>query len=184
MVTPNPRPTSPVVDPICFVDIETTGLDPRRHAIWEVGVVRVDAAGRSEFEWQVEIPPGAEADPEALKVGGYYERRRDPVHDPYRVANELWVLLEGAYLAGAAPSFDAAFLGHFLRAHDRPPQPWKHRLLCVETYAAGACGWPVPVSLSETCERLGVERRDAHTALADARTAEAVYCEILDPHRE
>jgi oligoribonuclease (3'-5' exoribonuclease) len=38
--------------PVCFVDCETTGLDPDRHEIWEVGLITPDGEflrGRLRF---------------------------------------------------------------------------------------------------------------------------------------
>ena len=73
-------------------------------------------------------------------------------------------------------SFDAERLSRLLRAHGACPG-WDHRLLDVETYAAGALGRPGPVGLRETAALLGVDVDDQalHTALGDAALARAVY---------
>ncbi len=60
---------------VCFVDIETTGLDPDQHEIWEVALITPNGStsGR-EHVWQFPIDE-MKADPFALEVGGYWERK-------------------------------------------------------------------------------------------------------------
>lgn len=67
---------------LAFVDLETTGLDPKRHEIWDVGIITVDteAAGKGRpdpyrEEFQCFLPVTlATADSMALTVGRFYER--------------------------------------------------------------------------------------------------------------
>lgn len=94
--TPEPKPRR-----LAFVDVETSGLDPTRHEIWEIAVVirdwteqavgvvdgdvvvgsTADDAGSTRAwvphdeirVWQVPIDESL-ADPVALTVGGYYDR--------------------------------------------------------------------------------------------------------------
>jgi hypothetical protein len=70
---------------IAFVDVETVGLDPRQHGIWEVGLILYtppDADGKSpddeEYVWQLPVDV-ASADPASLSISRYYERRWDPL---------------------------------------------------------------------------------------------------------
>ena len=62
---------------LCIVDCETTGVDPSRHHVWEIGViVRSDAdvnATDTEYCWQIR-PDLTTADPFALRIGGYHQR--------------------------------------------------------------------------------------------------------------
>lgn len=61
--------------PLAFLDTETTGLDPDRHEVWEVGLILRDNEG-VEFErvWQLPVDLGR-ADAMALGIGRWYERR-------------------------------------------------------------------------------------------------------------
>lgn len=158
---------------VAYVDIETTGLDPERHEVWEVALI-VDG---HEYEWMVQ-PSLITAEPQALKVGRFHERR--PLNigmwaNPFTVATTVARLTNGRHLVGAVPSFDAAFLDRFLRKHGEAPT-WSHRLLCVETLAAAHLRM-LPEGLRKMAEKLGLEVDQAthHTALGDARLARDVF---------
>ena len=68
---------------LAFVDVESTGLDPDRHEIWEVGLIVRDEgvpddAGAvredAEYVWQLPVNLGR-ADAVALNIGRFHERR-------------------------------------------------------------------------------------------------------------
>lgn len=167
---------------ISFVDVETTGLVPGVHAPWEIAVIScdLDTGESSQQVWQVEVDL-RNADSRALSVAGFYDRAHQVTGavDPWRpaaVAEQVAKLTAGTYLAAAVPSFDAGFLGPFLRHNGQAPT-WHHRLICVENLAAGALGLDVPVGLSESAELLGlpVDTDRTHTALYDAQLAKKVY---------
>lgn len=203
--------------PLAFVDLETTGLDPDRHEIWEIGLIlRLDGADM-EYAWQLPVDL-SRADPMGLRVGRFYERRRKiggmaPVASLHRVkyptdeqfakagplpvsdtAETIANLLDGCHLVGAVPSFDAAFLGPWLRSHGQAAT-WHYHLVDVEALAAGwlaaghdlAFGPPVrdkcqpPWNSNELSAAVGVdpEQFDRHTALGDARWARAIYDAVM-----
>lgn len=67
---------------LAFLDTETTGLDPDRHEVWEVGLILRDDTGDREYVWQLPVDLGR-ADAMALKIGQWYERRWPwPVYSP------------------------------------------------------------------------------------------------------
>lgn len=66
---------------LAFTDTETTGLDDRRHDIWEVALITVtdsepdDGTQKvEEFVWQLPVNL-TEADPIALNIGRFHDRR-------------------------------------------------------------------------------------------------------------
>lgn len=143
--------------PICFVDTEATGLHPELHHIWEVGlIVRRDGTD-TEYLWQLPVDLST-ADPFALEIGGFWERRwpepedegdaaaalrgtgtnwwRVPLTDRERWCDRFVQLTHGCLLVGNVVSFDAERLAALLRWEQRMPT-WYHHLIDVETLAAG-----------------------------------------------
>ncbi|ROO51444.1 DNA polymerase III epsilon subunit-like protein [Micromonospora sp. Llam0] len=149
------------------LDLETTGLDPAVHDIWEIGaIVRGHRDPQRDGEWRIEIQPRLDrADPAALRISRFYERRTSLLTDgktqayvqirpPWQtwlnepgarfyecgrmtVARELAELLDGATIIGSNPTFDVSMLGPWLRRHWQAPC-WHHRLVDVGALAAGA----------------------------------------------
>lgn len=188
--------------PIAFVDCETLGLDPDKHPMWELAVIRRENGVDTEHLWQIRPSRWEleEAEPKALEINGYRERMVLP--DDYQVGDmthacglphpmkrhelrdKLRELLDGAVMVGSNPAFDAAFLRVFLDA-----APWHYRTVDIATLAAGyrhgqaASGSPVdyprlPYKSYELSRQVGVQPPDeevAHTALGDARWARDVF---------
>lgn len=145
---------------LVFLDCETTGLEPDRHEVYEIGLIYRDPElGKpdQEFRWWLPVDL-AKADPVALSIGRYFERRPsvmaspkapqvwwpgavtgvvENAHDATEMFPEaLMGLTAGAHLVGAVPSFDAAFLSRLLRANGCCPA-WHYHLVDVEALAAG-----------------------------------------------
>lgn len=141
---------------LIFLNTETTGLDSDRHEVWEVAYIVRDAE-RDDVEHCAQLPVSFLdcADPMALRISGFWERRL--VADYFSgdagpvvrftndrnasVAVGAWAmafcrLLAGATIVGAVPDFDVRFLSAFLRRHGLP---WTaHYHLCdVENLAVG-----------------------------------------------
>lgn len=148
---------------VCFIDTETTGLDPDRHEIWEVALIVNDR----EYLWQLPVDLGR-AEARALDIGQFHERRwpdwpdvvaEDPdrlvipafshghVVDPSHLAE--WCryfasLTWGRHLVGAVVSFDEERLRRLLRRHGACPG-WHYHLIDVEALAVGWLGATKPV---------------------------------------
>ncbi len=96
------------------VDVETTGLDPRKHSIVSVGAVDFSNP-KNQFYQECRIWDGAEVAQEALEVNGFSEKE---VRDPNKKTLEevikeflRWVeKLQEKTIAGQCPSFDKGFL--------------------------------------------------------------------------
>jgi len=158
--------------PILFVDTETTSLDERTGQITELAFCPL--IGPSD---RLVLPHFTHnADPASLDISQHHARE---LWDTSQWASKedliaLRMLLTGAVLAGANASFDARFLTNVF-----PDRPWHYRVLCVETYAAGALGLEVAVTLSGTAAMLrsmgfAVHHSD-HTAQSDVLCARDVY---------
>lgn len=107
--------------PLVVVDVETSGLDPHRHGLIEIGAVLLDQATLEpvgEFETAVRLPPPLEWDAGAERVHGVREAEARSADRPDE-ATALWMFLEWLRvegggcrltLAGMNPAFDLSFL--------------------------------------------------------------------------
>lgn len=175
---------------LAIVDTETTGLDPDRHEIWEVGLVLAaddDLGNAREISWQLPVDLGR-ADPMALKITRFRERRTYDGQMPVgQFAQTFAKLTDGAHLVGAVPSFDEERLRKLLRAHGECPT-WHYHLIDVEAMAVGYLHGALEESdgdrqfprpslpwrsddLSRECGVDPPGEDERHTALGDARWA-------------
>lgn len=178
------------MDNVAFCDTETTGLDPDRHEIWEVGLIVDDA----EYLWHLPVDLGT-AEGIALKIGRFHERylkeeklvpavteptaENRPTRRP-TFAAQFAELTRGRHLVGAVISFDEERLRKLLRRHGACPE-WHYHLVDVEALAAGKTGMVPPWDSEELSRAVGVEPDtfDRHTALGDARWAKAIYDAVM-----
>lgn len=164
---------------LCFIDTETTGLDPRIHQPWEVCVWLEHAAEPDVYDLAHNL---THADQQALKVGGYFEHNGHQITkgavDPKRLA---WIL-RGVTLVGSNPAFDAAMLTRYIGT-----AVWHHRMIDVAQAAMWVYGWDRPRGLKDVSDALREDHFDIpepdHTAEGDVRTTRAVY-EALRSIRE
>lgn len=198
MTEPAEQPTGFV-----YVDCETTGLDRRRHHVFELAWALDDGP-----IYTLLLPHTLRyAQPEALAVGRYHERRiadmiatRDWYSPPRTTITDFVTAFAGPdgsrrTLVAANPAFDAGMLHGkvigrepwtsrtrrllHLPAPDAPAEPWHHRLLDIEAYAAGAFGWPHLAGLRTISDWLTehgypIPAPD-HTAASDVATLRAIH---------
>lgn len=162
-------------NPLCWIDCETTGLDPRIHQPYEVCFWREDRNEPAAFA----LPHTLEyADQQALEIGGYFDREFSESSPGPEVAplirSTLAHALRGVTLVGANPGFDAAMLTGFIGT-----AVWHYRLIDVESVAMSVFGWDRPQGLSSVvtaCRAAGFEIPEPnHTAEADVRATRAVH---------
>ena len=182
--------------PLVFLDTETTGLDPSRHAVWEVAIIREPALNGSGTEgWsrllQVDL---STADPGALRINDFYGRyfhgrypfdldvpgARSKIESPDEAARKIAYWTAGAHLVGMVPSFDAAFLERLLRRHGYAPA-WHYHLVDVEAMVAGKLGLNPPWRSDELSRAEGVQPSDfaRHTAMGDVEWCRAIYRALM-----
>jgi DNA polymerase-3 subunit epsilon len=170
--------------PIVFLDLETTGLDPRRHEILEIGAVRVDPMTLAILaEAEVRVAPRRleDAEPDALRVNGYAAKDWTSALGLDVALGMIAPLLEGAILAGHNPSFDRGFLVEGWQQAGVTPPPMDYHLLDTASlawplYSAGAIE---KLSLSTLCAHFGIERPSPHRALADAHASRELARRLL-----
>jgi DNA polymerase III epsilon subunit family exonuclease len=158
--------------PYAVVDVETTGLDPAFDRVVEVAVVRCDERGRSISEWSTLVQP--DRDPGPTSVHGL---TADDLAAAPRFADVLPELLHqvGGFVVTAHNlAFDAAFLtAECERAGSPGPAGFG---LCTLTLARSLYPRREGYSLATCTAAEGIEHREAHRALADAR----VTAQLLD----
>ncbi|OCB57671.1 hypothetical protein A5677_17050 [Mycobacterium malmoense] len=175
---------------LIVVDIETTGLISGSHCPLEVAAVNVTT--REELYFVPALPEGAldHADGIALTINRYFERRLYEQRLGWQATegkwNELWAMLSGNTLGGSNPSFDAdmmvcGYTAALMNCYavgtlsGSPGPSWHYRLADLAAYSSAALRRsPTELAgLADVCEALGVENKDPHTAMGDARaTAE------------
>lgn len=188
--------------PIAFVDTETLGLDPDKHAIWEVGLIRYnpETGDTDEYLWQINLTPEqlADGDPIGMGIGRFSERYyRATAFPPDIFAMAFADLTAGAHLAGAVVSFDEERLRRLLLSKGVSPG-WHYHIIDIEAMAVGylnGCtaganardgGYRqtpevarvLPWKSDALTEALGVPpvpEYERHTALGDARWALRLY---------
>lgn len=170
---------------IVFIDTETTGVDPRIHNVWEIGLIEIDG---TEHSWLVstDLLDISSADSTALRLTRFYDRTTIPPvggqSSKGTIALEVARLTAGKHLVGAVPSFDATFLTKFLYEAGLAPA-WHYHLVDVEALAAGRLGLEPPWDSADLANRLNVPILDGkHTALGDARWAREMYYAAFRVH--
>jgi DNA polymerase III subunit epsilon len=160
------------------VDVETTGLDPRRDQLVSFGAVAIDrgriAAGRSVYGL---VRPSVPLPATSIRIHGI--RPQDLADAPVGTAamGPLVDALRGRELVAHAAWVERGFLGPRLRPLGirlrRHPidtaELW--RLLCIEQGGRD----PGYLGLAELTERLHLPGHHPHHALGDALTTAQVF---------
>lgn len=96
------------------VDVETTGLNPRRHSIVSIGAVDFSNP-KNQFYQECRIFEGAEITPEALQINGFTEEQvkdmtKPPLEAVMRKFAEWLKNTPDKTIAGENPTFDGDFM--------------------------------------------------------------------------
>jgi CBS domain-containing protein len=163
---------------LAVIDTETTGLDVATARVIEVGGVRIERGKLDEdgaFSRLIDpgepIPTASRAihgigDDDVAGAGGFAE-----------VAAELARWMGGAVMLGYATGFDLAVLG---REHERAGLRWQPpRALDVRDLVKLLDPALPDHSIETLASWLGVEVRDRHRALGDARLAANIYLALV-----
>jgi DNA polymerase III epsilon subunit-like protein len=101
-------------DNFVVIDLETTGLDPKKHAILEIGAT--DATGR-HFYRRCAMPRGREVEAAALRCNGIDPLDLGDGWDIESAMGDLFMWLGGGtkrwIMGGKNPQFDYGFLSEF-----------------------------------------------------------------------
>ncbi|MBL0888129.1 exonuclease domain-containing protein [Myceligenerans indicum] len=160
------------------VDVETTGLFPGgRDRVVEIAVVQVAPDGVVEETWSTLVNPGRDLGPQHI----HGIRAADVRHAPSfaDVADHVARLLEGRAFVAHNAQFDRRFVWHEFARQGVDVPLIEPTSLC--TMRTGQLLSPdAPRSLGGSCRHHGVELRDAHEAMSDARAAAGLLQVFLD----
>lgn len=160
-----------------YLDLETTGLNPLTHQIWEAG-------------WAVNDGPVMNgilahsifnAMSQALHIGSY-ERRLGHTYDnkaAEAVEKDLYDALSKKTVVGANPAFDTAMLTQRWAGD----QPWHYRLLDIQAYSMAALKLrdvPSLVQVKDGLRNLGYQiPSPQHTAASDVECVRACHLALM-----
>lgn len=171
--------------PYIFVDTETTGLDPCRHEIWEIGAVKQYADGEEEeLDIQLNLLHENTGSPDALEICNFYERYRPSESVPVEEGLERFLeFSRDGVIFGLNISFDISFFRALAREHNLDFQPeWYYSIIDVKSYSAGVLGISPLVSATRLAELLDVSvmAGKRHSALGDAYLTADIYSAAKD----
>ncbi len=158
------------------LDIETTGLDPERDAILEIGIVRFRGEEVLD-EWHSLIDPGRPIPQKITELTGI---------DEAMIKREAVSLGEGVRAADRVAGRDT-IIGHniafdlsFFKKLKYPP-PFSNNA-SMDTFELASILVPHAgrYSLGALAKDLGVELTDAHRALNDARATHQLYVKLFE----
>jgi len=156
---------------VLVIDVETTGLDPARHACIEIGAVLLDEALQPVQEFSSLIAPwrGAQIMEQAMKVNQISDeqlRSAPAIEEVMKQFHETFQLDEKPPLiAGWNVWFDASFIKDLYQRVHRP-WPFGYRLLDVQSVVS------FHMLFSGVSQEAAIDKflneRQQHRALADA----------------
>ncbi|MGC1376776.1 MAG: helicase C-terminal domain-containing protein [Anaerolineales bacterium] len=156
---------------IVSIDIETTGLDPQKDAIIEIGAVRFNEQ-RIEDEWSTLINPGRHIPENITQLTGIDDAMLRNAPRLADVLEDLEAFVGDLPVLGQNVRFDLGFLQ-------------KQRVLALnpvlDTYELASVLLPTAsrYNLGALGQLLGIPLPADHRALDDARVTQAVYESLL-----
>jgi len=161
---------------IVALDLETTGLDPEKEAIIEIGARRFDG-NRVEDEWTTLINPGRHIPEFITNLTGINDemvRQAPRIRD---VLEELTAFIGDSPILGQNIQFDLSFFKRYglFTLNER-----------IDTYEMAAVLMPSAsrYNLGALGQALGIPLPASHRALDDARVTHAVFQRLLTQAKE
>lgn len=164
------------MDSIVALDIETTGLDPQKDEVIEIGAVRFKGH-RVEGEWTTLIHPGKRIPPFITQLTGITDQMVVDAPSIRDVLPDLTHFIGNAPILGHNINFDLGFL----KRHDLFKQNFT-----MDTYEMASVLLPNAgrYNLGALAQALGVPYPATHRAKDDAHATRGVflrlYAELLD----
>lgn len=175
---------------LAFVDIETTGLDRRKHEIIELGLVLVKQLGEEgrefevigEYEYKIKPEHIETADPQSLKINGYDEGQWIFASSLADAMRDFAAKTKDAIFVAHNITFDYPFIEEAMQKVGVEDQMFYPKIDTISlAYAKLHKNLKAEkFRLQKLCEFFGVQNPKAHTALADAQTLFEVYKHLMN----
>ena len=165
--------------PLCFVDTETTGLDPTVAEVIEIAIIRREPDGKESRYYTLVLPENIEeASPKALEINGYAENptRWKDAPPMSKVGPQILAFLEGGVLVGHTVAFDGRMLAaHLKRAGVEGRVPYYKIDTVTLVYEHLFPKGLKRASMGADREFLGWSAEGAHTASKDTDDAMRLF---------
>ncbi|MFM9913103.1 MAG: exonuclease domain-containing protein [Methylophilaceae bacterium] len=152
------------MQPLAFVDLETTGATATVDRITEIGIILVDEAGVRE--WSTLVNPQTRIPEFIERLTGITNEMVEDAPTFDRVANEVAALLAGHTFIAHNARFDYGFLKNEFKRLDRS---FKATVLCTVKLSRKLYPTFPRHNLDSLIERHGLQVTDRHRALGDAK---------------
>lgn len=169
---------------LAFIDLETTGLDPIKHEIIEIGCVLTDRNFKILEEFDLKIKPEniENADKTSLKINHFNEADWASAYSLKEALKIFSKKVQNCIMIGHNVTFDSSFLERaFIQAGIKNLMHY-HKLDTI------SIAWAKlhqeadldHFSLRELCLYFKIENKNAHSALSDARAAFELYKKLIN----
>jgi ATP-dependent DNA helicase DinG len=160
------------MDSYVALDIETTGLDPEKDAIIEIGAVHFNEK-RVEGEWSNLINPGKPIPPFITQLTGITDQMVLQSPSIREVLHELADFIGDAVIVGHNIGFDLSFFKRFRLFQNNE---------VIDTYELASVLLPTSdrYNLGALAQSLGVLLPATHRALDDAQATRGVYLRLYE----
>jgi DNA polymerase-3 subunit epsilon/ATP-dependent DNA helicase DinG len=164
------------MEPVVAIDIETTGLEPERDAIIEIGAVKFRGS-RVESEWSSLVNPRRHVPEFITTLTGIDDAMLRQAPKLEDIVANVQAFVGQAPLLGHNVRFDLGFLGKSIPSLSKR---------VVDTYELAAVVLPSAgrYNLGALGKELGVLLPATHRALDDAKLTHAIYLRLLDLARQ
>lgn len=168
------------------VDLETSGLNTRRHRILQLGLVIVDADGTVVDRWSSLVKlrwPLQRVGPTRIHGITRATLRGAPTLD--EALDQLGRRLDGAVFTAHNAAFDSEFIARAVRRRpgdDPVRRALEPRLCTLRMSRRLDPDRALSHRLADVCERYGVVLAQPHDALGDASATAAVLPHLLLAH--
>lgn len=168
-----------MTDSYVCIDLETTGLNPKRDKIIEIGAVRVER-GRITDEWETFVNPGQQLSERIVELTGIHDRELTGAKPIGELLPELFAFLGDDVLLGHCILFDYSFLK---KAAVNEKLTFERQGIDTLKIARKYLKDLESRSLGALCGHYKISH-NAHRALGDARATTALYRKLSEEFYE